>query len=179
LPEHLPAPRRGFRPWLGLLIAVAIILLDQWTKHIAVTELVFRSPYRVTAWFDWMLTYNTGAAFSFLADAGGWQRWFLATVAAAVSGFIVVWLFRLEPEDYGLMVPLGLILGGGVGNLIDRVSLGYVVDFISWHYRDWYWPAFNVADAAISVGAAAWLWVALTGGSAAQAIASDEAAQNE
>lgn len=179
MPEQVTATQSGYRPWLGLLIAVAIILLDQWTKHIAVTELVFRSPYRVTAWFDWMLTYNTGAAFSFLADAGGWQRWFLAVVAAAVSSFIVVWLFRLAPEDRGLMVPLGLILGGGVGNLIDRVSLGYVVDFISWHYRDWYWPAFNVADSAISVGAAAWLWMALTGRAASDEIPSDETAQSE
>ena len=77
------------------------------------------------------------------------------------------------------MVPLGLILGGGVGNLIDRVSLGYVVDFISWHYQDWYWPAFNVADSAISVGAAAWLWMALTGRAASDEIPSDETAQSE
>ena len=179
MPEQSAPQQSGFRPWLGLLIAVAVILLDQWTKHVAVTELIFRRPYPVTPWFDWMLTYNTGAAVSFLADAGGWQRWFLAALAAAVSVFIVIWLFRLAPEDRGLAVPLGLILGGGVGNLIDRVALGYVVDFISWHYEEWYWPAFNVADAAISLGAAGWLWLALMGSSSAPENPSEGASQNE
>lgn len=178
MPEQPRSPQLGYRPWLGLLIAVAIVLLDQWTKYIAVSELAFRTPYAVTPWFDWMLTYNSGAAFSFLADAGGWQRWFLTAIAAVVSVFIIVWLFRLAPEDRGLMVPLGLILGGGVGNLIDRVTLGYVVDFISWHYREWYWPAFNVADTAISLGAAAWLWLALLGGST-QDETSGDASQRE
>ena len=110
-----------------------------------------------------MLTYNTGAAFSFLADAGGWQRWFLAGVALAVSVFIVVWLFRLAPADRGLVIPLGLILGGGVGNLIDRIWLGHVVDFISLHYDRLYWPAFNLADSAITAGAAWWLLSAFFG----------------
>ena len=86
----------GQRPWIGLIIAVVVIGLDQWTKHIAVTVLEFRSPQSVTSWFDWMLTYNTGAAFSFLAGAGGWQRWFLTGVALVVSVFIVGWLFRLH-----------------------------------------------------------------------------------
>jgi len=162
-------PERGFwagigeRPWVGLILAVVIVLLDQWTKQIAVTTLSFREPVEVTGWFDWMLTYNTGAAFSFLAEAGGWQRWFLAGVALAVSVFIVVWLFRLAPADRGLVIPLGLILGGGVGNLIDRVWLGHVVDFISLHYDRWYWPAFNLADSAITAGAAWWLLTAFFG----------------
>ena len=114
-----------------------------------------------------------------MADAGGWQRWFLSAIALAVSGFIVIWLFRLAPEDRGLVLPLGLILGGGVGNLIDRITLGYVVDFISWHYQDWYWPAFNVADAAISLGAAAWLWVALLGGAEGEVAPSGDTSQSE
>jgi signal peptidase II len=96
-----------------------------------------------------------------------------------VSVFIVVWLFRLAPEDRVLVMPLGLILGGGVGNLIDRVNLGYVVDFISWHYHGWYWPAFNVADAAISVGAAAALWIALLGSSPQEAIPANDASRSE
>ena len=153
----------GQRPWLGLVIAVVVIAADQWTKQIAIAELDFRSPQQVTSWFNWMLTYNTGAAFSFLADAGGWQRWFLTGVALAVSLFIVVWLFRLNPEDRGLVMPLGLILGGGVGNLIDRLLLGHVVDFISLHYQSWYWPAFNLADSAITLGAAWWLLNAFFG----------------
>jgi signal peptidase II len=147
----------GRRPWLGLVVAVIVVALDQWTKHIATSELDYRVPVMVTSWFDWMLTYNTGAAFSFLADAGGWQRWFLTGIAAAVSVFIVVWLFRLNPADRGLVLPLGLILGGGMGNLIDRVLLGHVVDFISLHYEHRYWPAFNLADSAITLGAAWWL----------------------
>ncbi len=148
----------GQRPWIALIIAVVVIGLDQWTKHIAVTMLEFRSPQSVTSWFDWMLTYNTGAAFSFLAGAGGWQRWFLTGVALVVSVFIVGWLFRLSPSDRGLVIPLGLILGGGIGNLLDRLMLGHVVDFISLHYENWYWPAFNLADSAISAGA---VWVLL------------------
>ena len=108
--EASPASPSTHRHWLGLLIATVVIVLDQWSKQVAVTELVFRSPVVVTSWFDWMLTYNTGAAFSFLADAGGWQRWFLSAIALAVSGFIVIWLFRLAPEDRGLVLPLGLIL---------------------------------------------------------------------
>ena len=153
----------GERPWIGLVVAVAIVLLDQWTKQLAVSALSFREPVAVTSWFDWMLTYNTGAAFSFLAEAGGWQRWFLAGVALVVSVFIAVWLFRLAPADRGLVIPLGLILGGGLGNLIDRIWLGHVVDFISLHYDRWYWPAFNLADSAITLGAAWWLLSAFFG----------------
>jgi signal peptidase II len=181
LPEDSASSRLGYRPWSGLAIAVVIIFLDQWSKQVAVAELVFGRPYPVTSWFDWMLAYNTGAAFSFLADAGGWQRWFLTAIAAGVSIFIVVWLFRLAPEDRALTMPLGLILGGGIGNLIDRATLGYVVDFVSWHYQDWYWPAFNVADAAISLGAAIWLWLALlsSSGRARDASSSEGSPQNE
>ena len=115
-------------------------------------------PVEVTSWFDLMLAHNTGAAFSFLASAGGWQRWFLTAVAVAVSVVVVIWLTRLKQSERILGVALGLVLGGGVGNLIDRVSLGYVVDFISWHYNDWYWPAFNIADAAICLGAVLLVW---------------------
>ena len=100
---------------MGLAIAVVVVLLDQWTKQIAVEQLSYRYPVPVTSWFDWMLTYNTGAAFSFLADAGGWQRYFLSGIALLVSVFIVVWLWRLAPADRILPAPLGLILGGGVG----------------------------------------------------------------
>ena len=146
---------------MGLGLAVLVLLLDQFTKHLAVETLVFRQPEPVTTWFNWMLTYNSGAAFSFLADAGGWQRWFLSGLAAAVSLLIIVWLFRLESHERSLIMPLGLILGGGVGNLADRVLLGYVVDFVSLHYRGWYWPAFNVADSAITVGAVWWLAASL------------------
>lgn len=145
-------------PWIGFLLAAIVIGLDQYTKVLATAELQYRVPVEVTSWFDLMLAHNTGAAFSFLASASGWQRWFLAGVAFAVSFVVVVWLARLKRSELLLGIALGLVLGGGLGNLIDRISLGYVIDFISWHYNDWYWPAFNIADAAICLGAVLLVW---------------------
>ena len=138
---------------MGYGAAVAIVALDQWTKHLASLELNYRVPVELTSWFDLTLAHNTGAAFSFLAGAGGWQRWFFTAVAAAVSVVLIVWLSRLPRHRVPLALALGLVLGGGLGNLYDRVALGYVVDFISIHYHQWYWPAFNIADSAITVGA--------------------------
>lgn len=138
----------------GLGLALLVILLDQWSKTAATAALDYRVPVRVTSWFDFMLAHNTGAAFSFLADAGGWQRWFFAAVALLVSAVVVVWLARLRPGRWRLGIALGLVLGGGLGNFIDRLRYGYVVDFLSLHYRDLYWPAFNLADSAITLGAA-------------------------
>lgn len=145
-------------PWIGFILALVVIALDQYTKLMASNLLEYRVPVEITPWFDLMLAHNTGAAFSFLASAGGWQRWFLAVVALLVSAVVAVWLSRLRPEQRLLGLSLGLILGGGLGNLIDRVTLGYVVDFISWHYQNWYWPAFNIADSAICCGAVLLLW---------------------
>lgn len=160
--EKSLASRALNNPWAGFILALLVIALDQYTKMWASNELVYRVPVEVTAWFDLMLAHNTGAAFSFLASAGGWQRWFLAAVALLVSVFVAVWLTRLEPQQRLLRVSLGLILGGGLGNLVDRVTLGYVVDFISWHYQSWYWPAFNIADSAIFCGAILLLWDSFT-----------------
>lgn len=137
----------------GYAIAITVLVLDQVSKYWASGSLHYLDPIVVTPWFNFMLAHNTGAAFSFLADAGGWQRWFFTVVSFVVSGVILVWLARLPSSRFWLGVALGLILGGGIGNLWDRIALGYVVDFISLHYGDWYWPAFNVADSAISVGA--------------------------
>ena len=134
-------------------LALGVIVLDQWTKNLASSHLNYLSPVELTVWFDLTLAHNTGAAFSFLAGAGGWQRWFFTAVAAVVSLVIIVWVSRLPRQRSGLCLALGLVLGGGLGNLIDRLTLGYVVDFISVHYRDWYWPAFNIADSAITLGA--------------------------
>ena len=100
-----------------------------------------------------MLTYNTGAAFSFLAGAGGWQRWFFLGLGAAVSIGLIIWLWRLKPGEQWLAMALALILGGAVGNLIDRAWLGQVIDFIQLYYDRWYFPAFNLADSAITLGA--------------------------
>ena len=155
-------------PWVGFVLAAVVIGLDQYTKALASAELQYRVPVEITAWFDLMLAHNTGAAFSFLASAGGWQRWFLAGVALVVSVVVSVWLTRLKHSEQVLGIALGLVLGGGLGNLIDRVSLGYVVDFISWHYNDWYWPAFNIADSAICVGAVLLVWDSFFGESSKQ-----------
>ena len=104
--------------------------------------------------FNLLLTYNTGAAFSFLAGAGGWQRWFFLGLGSLVSIGLIVWLRRLKPTETRLATALALILGGAIGNLIDRAWLGQVIDFIQIYYQHWYWPAFNLADSAITVGAA-------------------------
>lgn len=137
-------------PWW---LSGSLVLLDQFTKHLAEAWLEMHQPVPVLPSFNLMLTYNTGAAFSFLRDAGGWQRWFFLSLGVAVSIGLIVWLRRLKPEEKRLAAALALILGGAVGNLIDRVWLGQVVDFIQLYYQDWYWPTFNVADSAISIGA--------------------------
>ena len=98
------------------------------------------------------LAHNYGAAFSFLSDAGGWQRWLFTGLASVVTVVLVIWLLRLTAKERMLAAALSLVIGGAVGNLIDRIINGYVVDFIDVYYRDWHWPAFNVADSAISCG---------------------------
>lgn len=138
-------------PWLGLSVAVAI--LDQLTKVLAERGLEYAQPVEVTFFFNLTLLYNTGAAFSFLSDGSGWQRWFFVAVALVMGGFILVWLWKLKRAETWLAIALTLVLGGAVGNLWDRVTLGYVVDFISVHYQSWYFPAFNIADSAITIGA--------------------------
>jgi signal peptidase II len=134
--------------WLSLVVVV----LDQWSKYWIVAN--FREYEVLTVWpvFNLTLVYNTGAAFSFLSDAGGWQRWFFVTVAVLVSLVMVFWLARLQPRERWTALGLALIVGGAVGNLIDRVVLGKVVDFLQWHWQDWYWPSFNLADSAITLG---------------------------
>jgi signal peptidase II len=135
--------------WLSALV----IILDQATKYLAETLLTMHQPVPVLPSFNLMLTYNTGAAFSFLANAGGWQRWFFLGLGALVSIGLMAWLERLKPGEKWLAVALALILGGAVGNLIDRAWLGQVIDFIQLYYDRWYWPAFNIADSAITIGA--------------------------
>ncbi len=130
-----------------------MVLLDQYTKTLATESLVYARPVEVFSWFNLTLQHNTGAAFSFLSDAGGWQRWFFTVVAVVISGVLTVWLFMAPRAHWLLGLSLSLILGGAVGNVWDRVALGYVVDFISVHYQGWYFPAFNIADSAITVGA--------------------------
>jgi len=145
------APARG---WFWLALAILVVALDQATKLLATGMLEYASPVRVMPFLNWTLLHNTGAAFSFLSDAGGWQRWFFTLLAAVVSGVLVVWIFRLRGPLHLQKFSLALILGGALGNLWDRVVLGYVVDFIQLHYQQTYFfPAFNIADSAITLGA--------------------------
>ena len=140
-------------PWLRWLwLAAGVIVADQLTKAAVVAALRDGGGWPVTSWFTLVLTYNTGAAFSFLASASGWQRWLLAAIACAAAVFIVALLRRGGSTLYS--AGLALILGGAIGNLIDRLMLGKVVDFLLFHYAEWAYPAFNVADSAITVGAA-------------------------
>ena len=136
--------------WIWL--AIVVVVLDQLTKYIASTSLTMYQPVAVMPMFNWTLMHNTGAAFSFLADAGGWQRWFFAVIAVVVSVVIVLWIKRLEQHEKWQAIALALILGGALGNVIDRIWLGYVVDFIQVYYQQWYYPAFNIADSAIVIG---------------------------
>lgn len=147
--------------WLG--ISVLVIIFDQLTKHLAEARLDYGVPLSVVPSFNLTLLYNKGAAFSFLSEAGGWQRWFFVTVSFAASVALVFWLRKLRREQWLLALSLSLILGGAVGNLIDRLLLGYVIDFIQLYYRGFYWPAFNIADSAISVGAVLLIWDGLFG----------------
>ncbi len=135
--------------WLSLLVLV----LDQLTKNMATHYLELHDPVAVFPGFNLMLAYNTGAAFSLLHDAGGWQRWFFTILASVVSVGIVWWMWRLESSERWLAIALALILGGAVGNLWDRILLGHVVDFVQLYYQRWTYPAFNVADSAITAGA--------------------------
>ncbi|MDH3644738.1 MAG: signal peptidase II, partial [Gammaproteobacteria bacterium] len=136
-----------------LWVSGLVVVLDQFTKWLAVTYLLGRPPVVIIPeFFDISLVYNSGAAFGFLNEASGWQNLFFVLVAAVVSIVIVTMLHRLEPSERQNALAFALILGGAIGNLIDRMRLGYVVDFIHWFYRDWHWPHFNIADSAISVG---------------------------
>jgi signal peptidase II len=138
------------RRWYAL--AGLVIVLDQLSKWLVLGSISFGETIYVAPFWNWVLTWNPGAAFSFLADQAGWQRWFFTALALAVSGWIAVEL-RRQAADKGLCLALALVMGGALGNVIDRVRFGAVVDFIQWHVAGYYWPAFNVADAAITVGA--------------------------
>lgn len=139
-------------PWMWLLVSVAVIVLDWHTKQWVSSALELYRPREVFSWLNITLAHNYGAAFSFLSDAGGWQRWFFIVLASVVSVVLLVWLFRLPRREWVSGLGLSLVLGGAIGNLIDRVQLGYVVDFVDVHMAGWHYPAFNVADSAITCG---------------------------
>lgn len=138
--------------WLWL--AVAVFVVDIATKQLAEMLLVYAQPVEILPVLNFTLLYNPGAAFSFLADQSGWQRWFFTAIKLVVSIMLIVWIMRLPRTLRWLPAALALILGGALGNLFDRVLFGHVIDFISVHWQNAYFPAFNIADSAISIGAA-------------------------
>jgi signal peptidase II len=139
--------------WLSLLV----IVLDLGSKYLADSLLTYANPVPLLPVFDLTLLYNTGAAFSFLAGAGGWQRWLFVAIAMGMSAFLLHWMYRTPRSHYLLGVGLALVLGGALGNLYDRTVHGHVVDFISLHWEGYYFPAFNIADTAITLGTLALL----------------------
>lgn len=135
-----------------MAIAAITLLLDQATKWLALSQLQLGIPEPVLPFFNWLLLFNPGAAFSFLAQSSGWQRWFF-TALGLLACVYIVFMLRKHQDEKLLCIALSLILGGAAGNVLDRLMYGAVVDFIDLHYANWHWPAFNVADSAICIGA--------------------------
>jgi signal peptidase II len=141
--------QQAFLLWLGL--SSLLLILDQLTKIIAKNSLFEGVSQPVTSFLNWTLVYNSGAAFSFLAQAGGWQRWFFTGVGI-IAALIMIWLIRKNSHQTIFSLALSLVLSGAIGNVIDRIIYGAVVDFVDVHYMGWHWPAFNIADSAITIG---------------------------
>lgn len=139
------------RKWL--LISFMIVVIDLYTKYLVQGTFQYGEHLTITSFFDLVRFHNEGAAFSFLANAGGWQKWFFTGISV-VASFVMLYLIRKYQSERVFCLALALVLGGAVGNLYDRVTLGYVIDFLFFHINDYYWPAFNVADSAICVGVA-------------------------
>ncbi len=141
------------KAWSWLFLSALIIILDQFTKYLAVYYLSFGQPVRLLPFFNLMLNFNKGAAFSFLGAESGWQVYFFAGISLIVAIFLIVWLGRIKRSDRLLAAGIGLIIGGALGNFIDRVRLGYVIDFFDFHVKNWHYATFNLADSAICIGA--------------------------
>lgn len=140
---------QSFLLWLGL--SSFLLIVDQLTKIIAKNSLIEGIAQPVTSFLNWTLVYNSGAAFSFLAQAGGWQRWFFTTIGI-IAALVMIWLIRKNTHQTIFSLALSLVLSGAIGNVIDRILYGAVVDFVDVHYMGWHWPAFNIADSAIMIG---------------------------
>ena len=160
-----PEARKSWRQsglfWLW--VTLLVLILDQWTKVLASQHLGQGEVIEIFSWFDLRLAHNFGAAFSFLSDAGGWQRWFFTGAALLISGAILYWLTSLPRSARFEGIAFALVLSGALGNVYDRIMLGYVIDFIDWHAAGYHWPAFNIADAAITLGVAMLLIESFTG----------------
>jgi signal peptidase II len=148
--------------WLWL--SAAMVGADQLSKALALALLELHRPLAVLPFFNLTLVFNPGAAFSFLSEAGGWQRWFFSGLAVVLSLVMGIWLARLARGELGRAIGLALVIGGAIGNLIDRLRFGYVVDFFDFHLAGWHWPAFNIADSCITIGVAMLLFCELRGG---------------
>ena len=146
-----PKPAAGITPWL--CIAALVVLVDQLTKIMITQMFSYGQSKPVTSFFNLVLAYNKGAAFSFLAAEGGWQRYLFSGIAIAAAAFII-YLLKRHAGQRLFCWALALVLGGAVGNLIDRIAYGHVIDFLDVHVAGWHWPAFNIADSAICIGAA-------------------------
>jgi len=150
---------------IWLLLSIAVIAIDQWSKNWVLAALPeFTAVPVIDGFWNWYRTYNTGAAFSFLSDAGGWQKYLFTLLAFGISGLLAWWLARTPRRDWRTALPYSLVIGGAIGNVIDRLVHGKVIDFIQWYWRDHYWPAFNIADSAIVVGAVGIALFGLLGG---------------
>lgn len=139
--------------WGWLWITLIVLLLDRFSKELALHFLQAYTPLPVTSFFSFTLAFNKGAAFSFLDSASGWQTWLFGCLAIVVSIAIIIWLKLLSFRQRWMGIALSLVLGGALGNLWDRICLGHVIDFIDFHISPWYFPAFNIADSAICIGA--------------------------
>jgi len=139
--------------WRWYILSVSVAIIDQLTKYAVTQNFLYGAHENVFPGLNLLLIHNTGAAFSFLSDAGGWQRWLFLTISLVVSIVLVVWLYRLKKPQFFLSLSLALVLGGAIGNLYDRIFLGYVIDFVDVYYKNYHWPVFNVADASITLGA--------------------------
>lgn len=157
-PQRTPCARSALAlmlPWL--ILAVVVGVLDQVTKQMVMARLHYGQMIPITSFFDLVLVFNTGAAFSFLAEHGGWQRWFFTVLAVAISAWLLTLMHHHRHEKL-LPAAFALIIGGALGNVYDRIVHGAVVDFLHFHYAGWSWPAFNLADSAITVGVVMMLW---------------------
>ena len=140
---------KPFLLWIGL--SMVVVILDQISKLIVLNTIPYRSSIRVNDFLNWVLVFNPGAAFSFLANGGGWQKWFFIAIGL-IATIVMIWLLFRHAQQSIFCFSISMILGGAVGNLIDRFTHGAVVDFIDVYYRQYHWPAFNVADSAITLG---------------------------
>lgn len=148
--------KKNKKAWPWILLSVVVIVCDQLTKHWVVTHFTQQTVQPVFPFLNFILRFNAGASFSFLGSAGGWQVYLLSGISLVVSVILIGWLCRLARSEWWIAMPVSLVLGGALGNLMDRARLGYVIDFIDFHVGHWHYATFNVADSAVCVGAT-WL----------------------